>query len=66
MWLISVSTSEGSTACSASDDTSLNSGRPSVLGKLIGIDLGTEVKERVASFISTSKDVGTAVKLKRT
>jgi hypothetical protein len=39
MWLISVSTSEGLTASRASDDTSLNSGRPSVLGKLIGMDL---------------------------
>lgn len=37
MWLISVSTSKAS------------EGRPSVLGKLIGMDLGPEVEGRVAS-----------------
>jgi hypothetical protein len=54
MWLTSVSTSEGSTAWRASDDTSLNSGRPSVLGKLMGIDLGPDVEGWVTSSISTS------------
>jgi hypothetical protein len=33
MWLISVSTNEGSTGCGASDDISLNSGHPSASGK---------------------------------
>ena len=69
MWLISVSANEGSIACRASDDTSLNSGRPSVLGKLMGIDLGAEgleVEGRAASSISTSRSVGTAVTVKRT
>ena len=51
MWLISISASEGSIACRASQagDTSLNSGRARVLGKLIGIDLVCEVEGRVAS-----------------
>jgi len=69
MWLIFVSTSEESIASRASDDTSRNSGRPSILGKLIGIDLEAwlyEVEGRVASSISTSEGVGTAVTVKRT
>ena len=56
-------------ACRASGDTSRNSGRPSILGKLIGMDLAAgryEVEGRVASSISTSTGDGTVVTVKRT
>lgn len=64
MWLIFISASVGSIVRRASDDTSLNSGRPSVLGKLIGTRRRPENEGGVASPILTSEDGGTEGALK--
>lgn len=66
---MSVSASRGSIACRASGDTSRYSGRPSILGRVTGTNLGTgeyEVEGRVASLISTSRGVGRVATVKRT